>query len=211
MAYRASQHGSTGETPNLLTLGREVELPVDLILGSPEQPREVTPYVVELRERFRDAHERARVHLHKAAKHQRRNYDLPHQQKQLTPGTTVMLAVEARTVGLSPKLQSRRDGPSIVTECINDVNVRIQKGPRHKQNIVHIDRLKRFGGEYDKSWWEGRLICVNNNPKEVQSPVNASATEEHLQSSGSSDGSGTGTPKQPSCTGSSGSKDTNMQ
>ena len=35
MAYRANVHESTKCTPNLIILGREVSLPIDMIAGSP--------------------------------------------------------------------------------------------------------------------------------------------------------------------------------
>ncbi|XP_038064778.1 uncharacterized protein LOC119735148 [Patiria miniata] len=164
MAYRASEHSSTGQTPNYLTFGREVELPVDVVLRSPEEPQEITEYAIHLRERMHEAHEKARVHLHKAAKHQKRNYQVAGKPKCLEPGTAVMLTVEQRTVGLSPKLQPRWEGPYLVTEVLNDVNVRIQRGSRHKPKVVHINRLKRFVGEVDKSWWMPKSPALQQLP-----------------------------------------------
>jgi len=38
-AYRASPHESTGFTPNRLFLGREVRMPLDLLLDLPEDER----------------------------------------------------------------------------------------------------------------------------------------------------------------------------
>ena len=37
-AYRASRSESTGYTPNMLTLGREVRMPADIMYGPPEEP-----------------------------------------------------------------------------------------------------------------------------------------------------------------------------
>ena len=67
-AYRASPHEATKLTPNLLTLGREVRLPAELIFGSVEayQGDEITSYgeyVDNLRTRIQHAHEIARRHL----------------------------------------------------------------------------------------------------------------------------------------------------
>jgi len=39
MAYRATQHSSTGFTPNRLFLGRENKAPLDVALGLPGQDR----------------------------------------------------------------------------------------------------------------------------------------------------------------------------
>ena len=36
-AYRATMHESTGCSPNLLMLGREINLPIDLMLGNSNQ------------------------------------------------------------------------------------------------------------------------------------------------------------------------------
>ena len=38
LAFRSSIHESTGETPSLLMLGREVELPIDLLYGRQDTP-----------------------------------------------------------------------------------------------------------------------------------------------------------------------------
>jgi len=36
-AYRASRNEATGYTPNMLTLGREVRMPVDIVYGYVEE------------------------------------------------------------------------------------------------------------------------------------------------------------------------------
>ena len=40
MDYRSAQHESTKLTPNMLMLGREVSLPLDLVVGSPGDERD---------------------------------------------------------------------------------------------------------------------------------------------------------------------------
>ena len=62
-AYRSMPQESTGETPNMLMLGREVMLPVDLLAESPppdEATEPATDYGEDLRRRMQKAHERAR-------------------------------------------------------------------------------------------------------------------------------------------------------
>ena len=52
MAYRASVNSSTGKTPNIMTFGREVMLPLKTIMGKPvpnkNESCEVEDYVSKL-------------------------------------------------------------------------------------------------------------------------------------------------------------------
>ncbi|KAL2099461.1 hypothetical protein ACEWY4_005941 [Coilia grayii] len=63
MAYRATTHSSTGFTPNMMLLGREVTEPIDLVAGLPpghEYEKTPSQYVLQLRDRFELAHQIAR-------------------------------------------------------------------------------------------------------------------------------------------------------
>jgi len=59
-AYRNTPHTSTGETPNLLTLGRETRVPETLTYHVPEQDSSIHEYDGELVERMKAAHEMLR-------------------------------------------------------------------------------------------------------------------------------------------------------
>ena len=63
-AYRSSLHESTGYTPNRLFLGREVRMPLDLLLDLPEHERtqtlSVSDFVRQTQERTADAYALAR-------------------------------------------------------------------------------------------------------------------------------------------------------
>ena len=72
-AYRATPNESTKLTPNLLTMGREVRLPAELIFGSKNgcDGLEITSYgdyIDCLREKMQHAHRIARRHLSSAEK-----------------------------------------------------------------------------------------------------------------------------------------------
>ena len=80
MAYRSSPHETTGETPNLLMLGREVTLPVDLILAEPpedpgEEPVNVPDYVAKLLDDMHTVHEATRGTITNQSISQKRQYD----------------------------------------------------------------------------------------------------------------------------------------
>ena len=68
LAYRSSVHDSTVFSPNMMMLGREVELPLQAVVGSPkEEPL--------LQERLQDAQQEARRHLQRSAQYQQRAYE----------------------------------------------------------------------------------------------------------------------------------------
>ena len=78
MAYRSSVQASTGETSDLLMLGRDVATPVDLMFTMfTAPPREAdcdTDYAEELRGKIRGMRERARHALHVNSRRQKRYY-----------------------------------------------------------------------------------------------------------------------------------------
>ena len=65
MALRATVNRSTGFTPNMLQLGREVNMPADILLGlsrSEELPQSQGQYLKTLLSRM-EVHHQARQHL----------------------------------------------------------------------------------------------------------------------------------------------------
>lgn len=149
-AYRATPQDSTQVTPNLMMLGRQVSLPIDLVFGRPPgsggEKECIAEYCLQLEESFRTAHTYARKHLGRSAARQKRNYDKNIYETSLTPGTLVWLNHKARTKGRSPKLSYAWDGPFIVRRKISGVNYEIQRGSMGKLKIVHLDRLKPYVG-----------------------------------------------------------------
>jgi hypothetical protein len=135
-------------TPNMLMFGREIQLPVDLICSDvlPGEKKEAHAYVLDLERRIEMAHEKAKRHLKKAACYQRSHYDHKVTEGRYEVGGAVMMKVNTRQVGLSPKLQPKYDGPYLITKTLSDVVVRIQKGPRHKPKVVHTNLLKLWRG-----------------------------------------------------------------
>ena len=79
MIYRATPHGSSQCSPNLLMLARETELPIDLMVGktpdSEDHSNRQAEYVLRMRDRMETAHRYAREQMKKSAVRQKRNYD----------------------------------------------------------------------------------------------------------------------------------------
>ena len=79
-AMRSAINRSTGFTPNMLMLGREVNQPIDLLFPTPTSASDTTPdmsgYVAELVTQSQLAHETARANLKTTQATMKRNYDL---------------------------------------------------------------------------------------------------------------------------------------
>ena len=167
MAYRSSVHPSTGETPNMLVLGKEVTLPIDLMFET-ETQESAGDYVAELRDRIRLAHDRAREQLKTSTRTYKRYYDRNVIRKCYKPGEFVWLKDERRRKGYSPKLQFAYEGPYMVVNRLTDVVYRIQRGPRAKFKVVHFEKLKRYEGESIPGW----LDKVNLLPLDKRQQAN---------------------------------------
>ena len=76
-AIRSTYNKSTGFSPNMMMLGREVIQPVDLMLGTSQMnmvPQEPNEYVQKLGKILEDVHHIARDNIHGAQMRQKRDY-----------------------------------------------------------------------------------------------------------------------------------------
>jgi hypothetical protein len=180
MAYRGSVQASTGESPNMMMLGRETAVPLDLVVGSVPHEKECkTEYSEELRERIREIHERAQHALKLSGRRQKRNYDRSVQGSPFTKGQFVWLHNTQRKPRLSKKLMLPWEGPYLIVTVLSDVTCRIQKTTRSKPKVVHVDRMKLYEGPELKGW-EYKVAV------EVEQGVRV--TEEAAEPSGHGDG-----------------------
>ncbi len=146
MAYRASEHASTRATPNFLMLGREVNIPLDLLAGKgPDQAEKTSnAYALKVQNNLREAYQQVRDHTQAAQERQKRLYDLKKCGDPLDEGELVLLYTYRRKHGRSPKLQSFWKGPYKVTQKLSDANYRIRNLHGGHPQIVHYDRLKPY-------------------------------------------------------------------
>ncbi|MEW8548046.1 MAG: RNase H-like domain-containing protein, partial [Candidatus Thiodiazotropha sp.] len=148
LAYNSSVHESTSLSPAMMTYGRELDLPADLIFGSPErtsgQDREPSKYVQDLAESMEKVHELARKKLSKSNDIQKRRYDLKQYKHNYRVGDRVLLFTPAVKQGNCRKLDSHWTGPYIITEVLSDVVFRIKLNNLSRDKIVHHNRLKPY-------------------------------------------------------------------
>jgi hypothetical protein len=75
-AYNSSVHESTGYLPNFLMYGRELNVAVDIALGSPSRPpKSVNEFAEHLTGVMSEAYESVRKHLGRAAARNKEFYD----------------------------------------------------------------------------------------------------------------------------------------
>ena len=148
LAYRSSVHDSTSLSPAMMTYARELDLPVDLIYGSPQsnsgQAVEVPAYVANLSDRVEKVHQLARNKLAQAAEKQKRIYDLKQFHNSYKVGDQVWLYSPVAKKGNCRKLHSKWTGPYRIIEVLSDVVLRIRLIGGTKDKVVHHNRLKPY-------------------------------------------------------------------
>ncbi|XP_052218279.1 uncharacterized protein K02A2.6-like [Dreissena polymorpha] len=146
-AYRSTPHESTGMTPNLLMMGREVRHPSELEFSrnpNSEETRSFVDYVAALKEKMHHAHQVAREHLSVATKRQKEIYDKRQCVHSYEPGDFIWLLEESRKPGITHKLEMSYEGPFVVKQSLSNVNFRIQLD-RHGKKVVN-HKLKPYEG-----------------------------------------------------------------
>ncbi|XP_033752145.1 uncharacterized protein LOC117335960 [Pecten maximus] len=151
MAYVSSVHDSTGYSPSMMMLGREIELPVDILYGkTPEENETIAfpQYVENLQQRLWDVHNNAREQMIAASDKQKRKYDHRANQFHYDIGQAVWVRWKLKRRGISPKLDVRWEGPYLVVSQVSDLIYKVQKNPTSRIRTLHHDLLKPYQGEH---------------------------------------------------------------
>jgi hypothetical protein len=129
-AYNASQHESTGYTPNLLMTGREALTPLDLSLVSRRAKKLTTVkgYRDELRMKQREVYASARRRSAQKAAERKRRYDATVKPVLFTAGDKVLERWEVPCPGLNVKWRRAYKGPYLVEKQLGPVNYAVMRG-----------------------------------------------------------------------------------
>ena len=146
-AYRSTVHPATGYTPNLLFLGREVHMPIDLIYPRPraEEPPEVHEYVSRLRDEMEECYHSARENLRRMAEKQKRDYDTRLCEQKYERGDLVY-----KRHHIQKKLEVPWVGPYVIVRAMGDSIYKITD--KKKATVVHHDRLKPYLSSFIPAW-----------------------------------------------------------
>lgn len=107
MAYRSAFQETTGYSPNRMLLGREVEVPLDKVIGVPvpiEKKCTGIEYVDRMRDQLEVVHEVARRRIKMHSNRQKRNYDVKAQNVKYERGDAVWMHNLMRRKGVCLKL-----------------------------------------------------------------------------------------------------------
>ena len=142
MALHSTENRSTGFTPNMMMLGREVHLPSDVVMGvAAPNTNASSPvaWVRQLQQTLSEVHQLARLHLRAAQRYQKRTYDLNLQKRSYNEGDVVYKRNEAFHKGRTRKLESPWTGPYLVVRCRPPLyTIRDRK----RDVVHHHDKLK---------------------------------------------------------------------
>lgn len=97
-------------------------------------------------------HAFAREHLKLGSERNKWYYDHKASHRGFEHGEPVWLHNPRCKTGRTPKLQRPWEGPYLVISRVDDLIYRIQKGPRSRPTVVHVDRLKKYQGHSLVNW-----------------------------------------------------------
>ena len=149
MACRSAVQESTGCTPALLMLGRELRTPPELAYGRPPDAPDAMAgpeYARQLQDRLETAHGFARHQAQQAGVRQKRCYDMHGKGQDFQAGDLAWVYGPKRVRGRCPKLDSKWVGPCYVAERVGEVVYRVRLAPRGRTVVLHRDRMAPYRG-----------------------------------------------------------------
>ena len=145
MAYRSAEHETTGFTPNMLMLGRETTVPLDLVYEMPSSMKTIPSnrWVWELQERLGQAHDLVRKYAEGNIIRQKAYHDRKVSWERFEIGDKVYVYFPLKKVGCSPKLTSFWRGPFEVKKKVSEVLYEINCGRNGTNSVIHCDRIRK--------------------------------------------------------------------
>ena len=127
LAYRCSGHSSTKETPCKLMLGRELNLPIDIMFHNPATDYSSVPdHMENLRLPMQTAFAHARKSDAQAQRRQKAYYDKRSNSPTFSPGDIVLLHSPVIKPGITKKFHRPWIGPFRIVSAIDRVVYRIE-------------------------------------------------------------------------------------
>ncbi|CAC5412542.1 unnamed protein product [Mytilus coruscus] len=148
MAFRATIPDSIGVSPHKMMFGRDMQCPIDIIAGIPIQNNIETCPVQDigwLKHTLDLTYLFANENLKKAANHQKKHYDRGVKLRSFSEGLGWI-------------------GPYLIKRKITSVTYQIQRDPKSKDIVVHVDHLKPYNGREIPEIWQVQDEAIENEP-----------------------------------------------
>ena len=164
-AIRSAVNRTTGFTPNLLMLGREVRTPVELMFpGAPTEKEEVEEFIEKMRDSFLKAHETARKTLKVVLKRSKKLYDLKTRKTEFNKGDVVYVLNQSTGKGEAKKLNPKWQGPGVIIHQFSPILFQVRLKNRSTKVLNHDTIKKCTDGEIPQ--WIVRLQEKLKNSEE---------------------------------------------
>jgi hypothetical protein len=151
MSLRSVVNRTLGETPNIMMLGRQIRVPLNLWVGEPPEVQyEVmspSEYVVALAEAMREAQTAVSEQLDAKYEYQKRHYDRNVRPQTYTVGQACWLRMFPNIRGRSKSLIPPWEAVWILVKKLSAVHYMIRKTLKSRTHVVHGDRLRVFFGD----------------------------------------------------------------
>ena len=152
-AIRSTVNRQTGFTPNRLMLGREVNVPLRMMLGEQtDLPSDAHEYLRNLEKAITNAQCEARASLKQSQRRQKEAYDARTFTSHYEVGDVVYLIDSSTKVKESKKLRPIYRGPYLVINVLSPILFKIKS--KKREFVVHHDRIKPCNDRELPSWIE---------------------------------------------------------
>lgn len=148
MAFRSSVHSSTEHTPFELMFGREMRIPLDVMMGGGPMGNEssYSEFVADLQGSLEAAYCDVRQNLKVAQRRQKDAYDKGVRHMVFQAGDLVLRYDPQLKLGEANKFQQQWEGPYEIVEQVTDVTYCVKKvrGHSRKSQVVHFNNLRLY-------------------------------------------------------------------
>ena len=178
MVYRSTVHESIKFSPNRLVLGRETNLPLDIMVGPPPNSKKNScygEYVEWLKGTMESSGVEAQNFVKRAALRQKRNYDKTAVPYKFQRGDWVWYFYPPKA---KQKLGQGWTGPFLVVGSLNNIVNRIQRTSSEGVKVVHVDNLRKFKPKTLPSSWLERSSSLPPSTDGDQHSGHFSTTKE---------------------------------
>ena len=161
-AYNTSRHSSTTFSPFYLLYLKEPRVGIYLLLHKKEPAyQNFDQYSEDVRRKMQVAYKIVENQLKVVFDRAKRRYDARVRSVKFEVGDLCYFYSPRLFAGRGRKFRNQTSGPWKVIRKVNEVNYSIQKSPKSKAIIVHVDRMMKYFGEVPKSWLESEPKTVN--------------------------------------------------